>query len=74
MNCPRCHGLMVSIRLEDAGGSSLYFSGWRCLLCGAVIDSVIKANRKVFHGPMGSRVHARYGVSLVPPSSLKGKG
>jgi hypothetical protein len=58
MNCPRCHGLMVSIRLEDAGGSSLRFSGWRCLLCGEVIDSVIKANRKGFHGPMDSRGHA----------------
>jgi len=73
MNCPRCHGLMVSIRLEDAGSSSLCFSGWRCLLCGAVIDSVIKANRKEFHGTIGSRVHARYGVSLVPQSGLNGK-
>ena len=25
MNCLRCHGLMVTIRLEDAGGSSLRF-------------------------------------------------
>jgi len=66
MNCPRCHGLMVTIRLEDAGSSSLCFSGWRCLLCGEVIDSGIKANRELFHEPMGSRGHARYGVSLVP--------
>ena len=66
MNCPRCHGLMVTIRLEDAGSSSLCFSGWRCLLCGEVIDSGIKANRDGFHRPIGSRGHARYGVSLVP--------
>jgi len=66
MNCLRCHGLMVPIRLEDAGSSTLCFSGWQCLLCGEVIDSVIEANRKELHGPMGSRSHARrYGVSLL---------
>ena len=57
MNCPRCHGLMVTIRLEDAGSSSLRFSGWRCLLCGEVIDSGIQANREGFHGPMGRLLH-----------------
>ncbi len=41
MNCLRCQGLMVTIRLEDAGSSTLCFSGWQCLLCGEVIDSVI---------------------------------
>jgi hypothetical protein len=65
MNCLRCHGLMVTIRLEDAGSSSLCFSGWQCLLCGEVIDSVINANRKELRGPTGSRSRARYGVSLV---------
>src|SRR5687768_13837052 len=33
MNCLRCHGLMVIIRLEDAGSSSLCFPGWQCLMC-----------------------------------------
>jgi hypothetical protein len=65
MNCLRCHGLMVTIRLEDAGSSSLCFSGWQCLLCGEVIDSVINVNRKELHGPMSSRSRVRYGVSLV---------
>jgi hypothetical protein len=66
MNCLRCHGLMVPIRLEDAGSSTLCFFGSQCLLCGEVIDSVIEANRKELHGPMGSRSHARrYGVSLM---------
>lgn len=36
MNCLRCHGLMVTIRLEDAGSSSPCYFGWQCLLCGAV--------------------------------------
>jgi len=63
MNCLRCHGLMVTIRLEDAGSSSLWYFGWQCLLCGEVIDSVITAHRKVFHGPMGRRGRVRYAVS-----------
>ena len=50
MNCLRCHGLMVTIRLEDAGSSSLCFPGWQCLMCGNVIDSVIKENRKELQG------------------------
>jgi hypothetical protein len=62
MNCLRCQGLMVSIRLEDAGSSSLCFSGWQCLICGEVIDSVITANRKELHGQPGSRSRPRYGV------------
>ena len=65
MNCLRCHGLMVTIRLEDAGSSSLCFSGWQCLQCGEVIDSVINVNQKELHGAMRSRSRVRYGVSLV---------
>jgi hypothetical protein len=73
MHCLRCHGLMVTIRLEDAGSSSLSFSGWQCLSRGEVIDSVITANRKELHGPTGSRVRIRYGLSLVQGRShLKG--
>jgi len=64
MRCLRCHGLMVTIRLEDVGSSSLCFSGWQCLMCGEVIDSVIRANRKELHGATGSRGRIRYGVSL----------
>ncbi len=64
MHCLRCHGLMVTVRLEDMGSSSLCFSGWQCLLCGEVIDSVITANRKELHGSTGSRGRIRYGVSL----------
>ena len=64
MHCLRCHGLMVTVQLEDVGSSSLCFSGWQCLMCGEVIDSVITANRKELHGPTGSRGRIRYGVSL----------
>jgi hypothetical protein len=74
MHCLRCHGLMVIIRLEDAGSSTLCFSAWQCLMCGEVIDSLITANRKELHGSTGSRGRIRYGVSLVQGRShLKGR-
>jgi len=65
---------MVTIRLEDAGSSSLCFSGWQCLLCGEVTDPVITVNRNELHGSTGSRGRIRYGVSLVHAgrSQLKG--
>jgi hypothetical protein len=65
MKCLRCHGLMVTIRLEDAGGSSLCVSGWQCLICGEVTDSVINVNRKDLHRPTGDRGRPRYGTSLL---------
>jgi hypothetical protein len=65
MHCLRCHGLMVTIRLEDTKGSSLCVSGWQCLMCSEVIDSVITANRKELHGSTGSRGRTRYGTSLL---------
>jgi hypothetical protein len=65
MHCLRCHGLMVPIRLEDAGSSTLCVFGWQCLLCGEVIDSGIDANRKGLHVPTRSRGGPRYGVSLL---------
>ena len=74
MNCRRCQGLMVTTTLEDGGGSTVCFSGWRCLLCGAVIDSGINANRTGPHGPARSRGGPRYGVSLVYWGGFNGKG
>ena len=73
MNCLRCHGLMVTIRLEDAGSSSLCFSGWQCLLCGEVIDSVIATNRKSHEEPRPSRARLPYGNVLTKSRGLKRK-
>ena len=48
MPCPRCAGLMVLDQfadfLHDGGYHS--FTGWRCLCCGNVLDSVIIRNRQ----------------------------
>lgn len=65
---------MVPIRLEDAEGSSLCVSSWKCLICGGVTDPVINVNRKVLHGPTGSRGRIRYGVSLAQAGRSQHKG
>ena len=75
MNCPRCHGLMVPTRLEEAVGatSGESISGWKCLLCGEVIDSVIAANRKGHQEPMPSRARLPYGTALAKARGSKRK-
>ena len=48
MRCLRCNGLMVCEKFEDLGGlwsSDHEYAGWRCLNCGAIVDSVIAAHR-----------------------------
>lgn len=43
MTCQRCDGLMVREQFDklefDSAGYEI--SGWRCLNCGAIVDSVI---------------------------------
>lgn len=62
MKCLRCQGLMVSHTMEDAGAptSSGSFFGWKCLLCGEVIDAVIAANRRERPEPSHDRTRPRY--------------
>lgn len=72
MNCARCQGLMVTIRLEDAGHmtSRQSLSGWQCLMCGEVIEPGIAANRIGHHEPGRDRTRPRY---LAGADSLKHK-
>lgn len=67
MICPRCHGLMVSITLVDEQAStSCVSAGWRCLLCGEILDSVIVANRTGHREPMLDRARQHGAVVAVP--------
>lgn len=47
MPCPRCGGLVIVEAFNDLGeeGSRMWFQGDRCLNCGGIEDSVIRANR-----------------------------
>ena len=50
MTCLRCDGLMVQEKFEDLDGlwsSDHEFAGWRCLNCGAIVDPVIAAHKRI---------------------------
>ncbi len=42
MRCHRCKGMMV---YEKFYGDCEFFYGWRCVVCGEIIDQVILENR-----------------------------
>ncbi len=48
MMCQRCQGLMVSVTLVDIEGTVRREPtlGWRCVLCGEVLDPTIAQHRK----------------------------
>lgn len=48
MTCERCDGLMVGERIYDLQGmsSDLCVNGYRCLLCGNLVDSMVLENRQ----------------------------
>jgi len=43
MKCFRCGSVMVYERFYGLGEN---FSGWRCILCGEILDQVILENRR----------------------------
>ena len=47
MRCHRCSNLMVSERFY---GVDEHFLGWRCILCGEIIDQIILENRQAKKG------------------------
>ena len=50
MRCSRCDGLMVHEEFEDfevPGSSDHAHAGWRCINCGAIVDPVIAAHRRL---------------------------
>jgi hypothetical protein len=56
MTCERCDGLMVSEQICDLQGmnSDLCVNGYRCILCGNVVDSMILENRRRSIDAVGS--------------------
>ena len=47
MKCHRCGSVMVYERFYSPGEN---FWGWRCILCGEIIDEVIMENRQASPG------------------------
>ena len=44
MKCPRCDGAMI---YDKFYGSHDQFWGWKCVICGEIIDQVILLNRQL---------------------------
>lgn len=43
LNCHRCGSVMVYEKFYDTHD---HFWGWRCILCGEIVDQVILENRQ----------------------------
>jgi len=46
MKCHRCNGSMIYERFYSEEGEC---TGWRCLVCGDIVDEVILKNRFGMH-------------------------
>ncbi len=57
MECPRCQGKMVYEIFEDLQDDTghINFDGWRCVICGEILDPLILSNRQARRGPMVAR-------------------
>ena len=56
MKCYRCDGIMI---YEKFYGLYEHFWGWKCLLCGEIVDEVIMENRNGFRPMMGKWKRSR---------------
>lgn len=56
MTCERCNGLMVREQIFDLQGRSrsLCVDGYRCLICGDVVDTLILERREGATASAGS--------------------
>ena len=52
MKCHRCRGPMV---YEKFYGPHEHFLGWKCLICGEIVDPVILENRELMRA--GQRIN-----------------
>ena len=61
MSCPRCHSLLVPEVFVDyeADDGSMSFLGYRCVICGNILDATILRHRRVHVSPMFHRARRR---------------
>ena len=61
MECERCHARMVEESFDDVKADTwlIEFQGWRCPVCGNVLDPVILANRAAVHAAAASGARRR---------------
>ncbi len=73
MQCPRCQGTMVIDHFVDmATSGEIWMPGWRCLMCGEIIDPIIESHRQQQQYQQ-EVVSAVSGSTTRPPVSVTGK-
>ncbi len=67
MGCPRCSNLMVEEVFVDmhADTNPLSFKGWRCVICGAIVDSLIARHQANRPQPMFHQTRARKALMWI---------
>ena len=67
MECERCHAMMLEEAFEDIGADSwtMKFHGWRCPVCGNVLDPVILENSSLFSRAMGAGARRRHNARAL---------
>ncbi len=81
MQCPRCQGTMVVDYFVDmATSGDIWAPGWRCLMCGNIIDPLIanhrqlqKEHHEVVGAISGSTARPPAPISVKPRKGSKGK-
>ena len=56
MKCNRCGSAMVYERFY---GPDEHFLGWRCILCGEIVDQLILENRRTGGKQAGAKARGR---------------
>jgi len=61
--CRRCQNPMVEEVFVDegSGATSASFMGWRCVICGDILDPVILQNRRRRREPLKGRARGKSG-------------
>lgn len=74
MNCPRCRGNMVKEVFEDLRETGQFrFEGFRCPICGNIIDPVITQNRDPSRSRKGYRERLGRMLKQSHPARIPGK-
>jgi hypothetical protein len=71
MDCQRCHNIMVrevfADRQYDAGPGA--FIGWRCIICGAILDPLILKHQASHPKPIAKRARLKAGGVPIQATS-----
>lgn len=71
MNCRRCQNVMVQEVFADReyDGGPPAFLGWRCPICGAILDPLILKHQTTHPKPSINRSRVKTGGVSLPPLS-----